>query len=274
VATSIDDHFMPLRNYIVLLAIWALCQSALAGAPDADCPSDNWIYISSENGCRFNTVTSPCDSLGLRLNSLRIAGTCEVRIAVDRSSKYQPVSHALQSLHDAGFVDLGFVNLESRNAFPKSKLVQVPIRHECRPLFYGPDFIDIEASDTSTKKAQPRPSYLPWDPDRARTLAFIDPRTTITFYVESDGRHLVALDPRGTVLWIRDPFEDQRLCPYRTPRPVIGRVAPAELSENYKPILARRGVDTAHPFVIITFDSSQFGLIDETTGDFFPEGQN
>jgi len=96
----------------------------------------------------------------------------------------------------------------------------------------------------------------------------------VTFYVERDGRHLVALDPRGMLLWIRDPFEDQQLCPYRTPRPVISQVEAAELSETYKPLLARRGADTAHPFVTIKFDSSQFGLVDEATGDFFPEGQN
>lgn len=29
-----------------------------------------------------------------------------------------------------------------------------------------------------------------------------------------------------------------------------------------------------HMFLEIKFDSSQFGVLDETTGDFFPAGQN
>jgi hypothetical protein len=38
--------------------------------------------------------------------------------------------------------------------------------------------------------------------------------------------------------------------------------------------LKSSGENLNHSFIAVTFDSGQFGLLDESTGDFFPKGQN
>ena len=158
----------------------------------------------------------------------------------------------------------------------KQQTVQVFISPECKAMFYGPDFVDVDATGKVIKtETKPKPDYVPWDPTRAKPLAFKDPRTLISFYVESDGRHLAAIDPNGTLLWVRNPYEDlPGACPYRTPRPVIGRIEVVEITPIYASELQRRGANPSHQFIAITFDSSQFGVVDETNGDYLPEGQN
>jgi len=88
--------------------------------------------------------------------------------------------------------------------------------------------------------------------------------------VESDGRHIAALKA-GSLLWLRNPFVDQNLCPYRTERPIIVRVLPVSGAREGEIMKAwkREG-----PFVEIYFDTSQFGVVDTKTGDFLFEGQN
>jgi hypothetical protein len=41
---------------------------------------------------------------------------------------------------------------------------------------------------------------MPWDPSLARSFTYKDPRTAITFYVESDGKHVAAIDAAGRLL--------------------------------------------------------------------------
>ena len=127
------------------------------------------------------------------------------------------------------------------------------------------------------------PDDVPWDPDHAKPFSFVDRRSLITFYVESDGRHLAAIEPSGRLLWVRTPFEDARLCPIRSPRPIIAEIEVANVSQNYAGNLFSEGAlkfrslgmdDPTHKYLRIHFDSSQFGLLDESTGNFFPEGQN
>lgn len=117
---------------------------------------------------------------------------------------------------------------------------------------------------------------LPGNPGKA--IAYRDSKTGIFFYVESDGRHLAAINPGGKLLWVRDPFEDGGLCPYRNARPVIRSVrpydVPAAFANNIAEVMRRRGANPSHPFIWIEFDSTQFGEVDQTTGDFLYEGQN
>jgi len=111
-----------------------------------------------------------------------------------------------------------------------------------------------------------------WPPGQpGRPLSYRDPRSGISFYVESDGRHLAALSPDGVLLWTRNPFEDSKLCPYRNARPIIVAFEPwtpagdPELERIFK--RKARGIG-------IRFDSSQFGVVDIDTGDFVFLGQN
>ncbi len=84
------------------------------------------------------------------------------------------------------------------------------------------------------------------------------------FFVESDGRHVSAINTDGKILWHRDPFVEGRLEPYRSARPVIVYIGKANqwmLKHNTN-------------VIAITFDSTQFGTLDIKTGDFVWMGQD
>src|SRR6218665_3668526 len=118
---------------------------------------------------------------------------------------------------------LSFALTANANKVEKNKLVKVLIRPECRSIYYG--LLD-----------NPKlPNYVLWDSSAAKPLAFKDPRTLITFYVETDGRHLSAIDAEGKLLWVHNPFEeDKAQCEYRTPHPVIVRIEIFENPESLK----------------------------------------
>jgi hypothetical protein len=158
----------------------------------------------------------------------------------------------------------------------KQQPIKVFISPECKDMFYGPDFADFDAHGKVIKREKrPKPDYAPWDPARAKPVSYKDPGTSIAFYVESDGRHLAAMDSQGKLLWVRNPWEDAHaFCPYRTPRPVVASLKAAELTELARRNLKSIGRNPEHRFIAIEFDSSQFGVLDESTGDFFPGGQN
>jgi hypothetical protein len=100
--------------------------------------------------------------------------------------------------------------------------------------------------------------YLVRDNDTQSTKPYIyyDTVTKIHFYFESDGRHVTAFTSDGKILWHRNPFVDSHLNPYRFTKPVFEWIRPA-----------KRGLE-------IGFNSSQFGILDEKTGDFEFEGQD
>jgi hypothetical protein len=91
---------------------------------------------------------------------------------------------------------------------------------------------------------------------------FKDGKTGITFYVESDRRHVSAVDRSGRLLWRRDPFVEGKLQPYRIERPVIASIGRI-------PVERRKG-----RYLAIGFDSSQGGIMDFKRGDFTFLGQN
>jgi len=93
---------------------------------------------------------------------------------------------------------------------------------------------------------------------------FKDPGTGIIFYSESDGRHVAAISPDGTLLWHRAPFTDIHLEPYRTTHPVI--VSLSRLSDA--PTKGHQG------FILVTFNSSQRVIMDFKKGDSSFMGQD
>jgi hypothetical protein len=115
-----------------------------------------------------------------------------------------------------------------------------------------------------------QPYKLP--PGRTGTpLIYRDPKTGIAFYAESDGRHLAATGEDGRLLWVRDPFKEKGLCAYRTTRPVLAQIGPPDQREMIGLI---RPLDARDSYIGIIFDSSQFGFVNERTGDFDFAGQN
>jgi hypothetical protein len=158
---------------------------------------------------------------------------------------------------------------------PKQQAIQAFISPDCKDSYYGPDFVDLDSSGKPIKeKPRPKPDHVLWDPANAVPMSYKDTRTSIVIHVESDGRHLTATNAQGKLLWARNPWEESHLCPYRTPRPVVFSLKSDELNDLGRSNLKSRGANVEHIFVELTFDSSQFGSLDESTGDFFPEGQN
>src|SRR5436190_24330359 len=95
-----------------------------------------------------------------------------------------------------------------------------------------------------------------------------DAESGIIFYVESDGRHLAAIDRDGKIVWHRDPFADAKLQYYRTKSPQIVYVGKAsERAQEYWPGKQKKVIG-------IAFNSSQFGEVDIKTGEFQFGGQD
>ena len=150
----------------------------------------------------------------------------------------------------------------------KKEFIKISISKECRSAFYGPPLAFI-----GEKKFKP-PKYELWDTSTPKAISFKDDRSSVMFYVESDGRHMAAIDPSGKLLWVRNPFEESKECPYRTPRPIIQKLESIEVSKEIADIYKNQNFNMRHDFIRVTFDSSQFGLLDVETGDYFVEGQN
>jgi len=113
-------------------------------------------------------------------------------------------------------------------------------------------FITTVVAQTTTYLDVPRKFLGP--------QTYKDASTGIIFYVESDGRHISAISKDGKILWHRDPFVDSKLEAYRVKHPVIVWIGEMDRNGNKQ--------------LEITFNSSQFGSLDRSTGDFTFLGQD
>jgi biopolymer transport protein ExbD len=69
------------------------------------------IRISEDGICHVSDASTPCDQLGpLLLTAHSAPRNTHLYIMVDRTSKYELVAAALESLQRAGFGKIGFVN--------------------------------------------------------------------------------------------------------------------------------------------------------------------
>jgi hypothetical protein len=116
---------------------------------------------------------------------------------------------------------------------------------------------------------------MPWDPSLAKPFTYKDPRTSIVLYVETDGKHVAAIDAEGKLLWVRSPLKEAGFDGPETKTPVIDGLKGAELPPpQYMKWLQQHGFKIDHAHIRITFADRSFGLMDEKTGDFILEGQN
>jgi hypothetical protein len=100
-------------------------------------------------------------------------------------------------------------------------------------------------------------------------LTYKDTRSPLIFYVESDGRHIAAIAQDGKVIWHRDPFIEAKLPPYRKKQARIVWIGkPQEWM-----VKAKAGNGNGQ-FISISYDSTQFGVIDTKSGDFTFLGQD
>lgn len=100
-------------------------------------------------------------------------------------------------------------------------------------------------------------------PQTISGLIYKDATANVIIYVETDGRHVVAISPDGRILWRKDPFVDAGLEPYRMARPTIECIG-----------AKCKGLSANDKSVAVWFTSSQFGVMDIATGKFTPMGQN
>jgi hypothetical protein len=97
--------------------------------------------------------------------------------------------------------------------------------------------------------------------------SYRDSATGITFYVESDGLHVAAISKEGKILWVRDPFHDAKLNDYRTHKPQIVFIGKGSWVVNG---VLRKDI----PTIRIGFNSSQFGVMKMSDGEFQFLGQD
>jgi hypothetical protein len=97
-----------------------------------------------------------------------------------------------------------------------------------------------------------------------RPVTYRDANSGITLSVESDGRHVVATNDRNETIWRVDPFSDAKLEPYRTASPRIVYIG--SYDRAYDP--------SKGPSAVLVFNSTQFGKIVLSTGEFIFLGQD
>lgn len=101
-----------------------------------------------------------------------------------------------------------------------------------------------------------------------QAVCFSDDQLGIQVCSERDGSQVTALR-NGRAIWRRDSHADWKIGPYRTLYPVVrsmSTVLPIYL-EGYKHLIPEHAI-------MIRYDSSQFGVVDEETGEFTMLGQN
>jgi hypothetical protein len=85
----------------------------------------------------------------------------------------------------------------------------------------------------------------------SRALSCIDKAASVLYFVAQDGRRVYAIDSNtGSIIGSKDPFDDWGLKPYRVSYPVI---------VSLKLVVSKL---TGANLLQVTFDSSQFGIID------------
>jgi hypothetical protein len=98
----------------------------------------------------------------------------------------------------------------------------------------------------------------------------VDPRTKISYFLDSDGRHISAIDPAAKLLWRADPFVDSKLESYRNSHPII--LDFQFVDDSWWKIHSYLG--RADGFLYIAFNSSQFGVVRKSNGRFIFFGQD
>ena len=91
----------------------------------------------------------------------------------------------------------------------------------------------------------------------------IDDSTKIKYSLDSNQIFITAIDSNGRFLWRTDPWKDNKLMEYRVKRPIIVRFkfANNKWTENKEVIW-------------ISYNNTQFGIIDKKTGKFTWFGQD
>ncbi len=122
-------------------------------------------------------------------------------------------------------------------------------------------------------KAQEPKTYINYAQEFRGPLAYRDVKSEIIVYVESDGRHVTAISKEGKILWLKNPFQDAGLKPYRVDYPQIIYIGPPQ-KWMLQSLEDEDRENAKYIFIGIDFNSSQFGVINLSNGQFTFMGQD
>jgi hypothetical protein len=127
-----------------------------------------------------------------------------------------------------------------------------------------------------TGMAHSSPPPPGWEKIPPKTMAYKDRKTRVTLYVESDGKHIAAIDENGKLLWVRSPYEESRGNKWMTIIRSLNEEPRRADGTNYAGYFEQSGIHTKpeDELIEVYFASNFFGQIDERTGDFVFIGIN
>ena len=96
-------------------------------------------------------------------------------------------------------------------------------------------------------------------------IRITDTETGNIYEVQKDRRTIVGKTRDGKLLWKVNPFEDAKLKPYRVKHPII-----TYFGKSTMPVRTEKG----DRFLGVAFNSSQFGVIDLSSGSFTFHGND
>jgi hypothetical protein len=88
-------------------------------------------------------------------------------------------------------------------------------------------------------------------------------KTGIIFYVETDGRHMAAIDRNGKILWHKTPYEDKAIFGKKIEGRVIYRLLEADDSDLE--LMQRRG--KTGQYIRVSCGMHEVGLLNQNTGE-------
>ena len=109
--------------------------------------------------------------------------------------------------------------------------------------------------------------------------AYADRATETLFYVESDGRHVSAVRFDGHVLWTRDLYSDVKRVAWTSEASddvtELDRIIHGDIKDRKIVSVTRAAPrDRAKVYLLITFTSADFGVIDATSGELVSLGRD
>lgn len=121
---------------------------------------------------------------------------------------------------------------------------------------------------TSLVNAEEKPKNL-----ENPTKILYDNKAGITYYLESDKRHITAVDSKGSQIWRTDPFIDAKLELYRVEKPII-QIFDFPSDSWWNGFNGIKQFGKSSDFISIGYNSSQFGLLSKKEGKFIFLGQD
>jgi hypothetical protein len=95
--------------------------------------------------------------------------------------------------------------------------------------------------------------------DHIKSDTLIDKKSYVKFIIDKERIFITAIDSLGKILWKTDPYTDNKIREYRVKRPTIVYFA---FSKDFEDAIA------------ITYNNTQFGYIEKTTGEYDWHGQD